>query len=268
MKAFLELISLLVLIAAGITFVAGSLNQLFDWNLALQIGGSTIPLPEDFVGVVAVAIALALLSGLCFLLADLKRPLRFLGQYRMASLGGLAVAIALLIIGAPRVLPNLFLELAVQGNDSAKAQAMLEQRSYPPAVLSELTYWSLKHEDYALTEMMFEQGADINHRRGEFESTLLHDAVNFFAPAATDFLLDRGIDPNAQDTLGRTALHVLITYRANHMVGMAEPEILSLAKSLVAAGADATLTDESDQTAIALADSKGYDTVVQFLRTP
>ncbi|MGB3492813.1 MAG: ankyrin repeat domain-containing protein [Elainellaceae cyanobacterium] len=266
MQAFFELMSLLILVAAGLTLIAGGLNALFDWNLALKIGGSQIPLPEDFTSVVFVALGLVVCSGLFFLLADLKRPFRFLKQHRRSALAGLGVGVAIAIIAVPRALPNFFLELAVQSGDSEKAEAMLEQRDYPVEVLDDLTYWALKNEDYDVAQLMFDQGADINHRRGEFESTLLHDATTFFAPTATDFLLEQGVDVNAQDDLGRTALHVLMTYRANNVEGADEAQILTLTEKLLAAGADATVASQAGETAATLAENNGYEQVVQLLQ--
>lgn len=266
MQAFFELMSLLILIAAGLTLIAGGLNAIFDWNLALKIGGSQIPLPEDFIGVVFVTLGLVFCSGLFFLLADFKRPIRFLNQHRRSALVLLGVGVAIAIIAVPRALPNFFLELAVQGGDSEKAEAMLEQRKYPVEVLDNLTYWALKNEDYEVAQLMFDQGADINHRREEFGSTLLHDAVTFFAATATDFLLEQGIDVDAQDDLGRAALHMLMTYRANNVAEADEAQILAMTEKLLAAGADANVASQAGETAVTLAESNGYDQVVQLLQ--
>lgn len=41
------------------------------------------------------------------------------------------------------VMPHWFLEGAIQAGDSAKSQALLEERDYPPGVLNPLLYWGL-----------------------------------------------------------------------------------------------------------------------------
>ncbi|NJN72599.1 MAG: hypothetical protein HC799_07180 [Limnothrix sp. RL_2_0] len=143
---------------------------------------------------------------------------------------------------------------------------MLAKRDYPDEVLNDLTYWSLINEDYGLTETMFEQGADINHRRGEFNTTLLHNAMLYFPATATDFLLEKQIDLDAQDDLGRTAFHHLISYRENNIEGATEADILAIAEKLITAGADSDIADQNDQTALTLAETKGYDSIVQLLQ--
>lgn len=268
MQAFLELMGVLILIAAGLTFIAGSLNALFGWDLALKIGGSTIPLPDDFTGVVAGAVILLLLGGLCFLLANLQRSFAFLRRRRRSAFALVVVTVAVLVIGLSQLFPDLSLELAVQEGNSAAAQAMLQERQYPPSVLSDLTYWSLQNQDYVLTQMLFDQGADIHHRRGEFNSTLLHDAATFFDPSATDFLLEKGIDVNAQDSRGRTALHLLITYRGSGAEKLDQSQLLAMVKGLVAAGADSNLADQAGETPLTLAKAKGYDAMIQVLQQP
>ncbi|MBE9030362.1 ankyrin repeat domain-containing protein [filamentous cyanobacterium LEGE 11480] len=266
MKAFVQLMGLLTLIAAGMTLITGSLNAIFDWDLGLKIGGSSIPLPPDFFSVVAVALLLVIIGGLFFLIADAKRVFRFIRRYRWRVLIGLATTIAVLVIGFPYAMPNLSLELAVQEGDSAKAQAMLDQRQYPTAVLNDLTYWSLKNQDFILTKKMLDRGADINHRRGEFKSTLLDAAVHFFDPSATEFLIQQGIDLNAQDSLGRTALHTLITYRRTNVTGADEAQILALVKQLVTAGANPKIENQAGKTPLQLAQDMQYNTIVEFLK--
>ncbi|NJN72598.1 MAG: hypothetical protein HC799_07175 [Limnothrix sp. RL_2_0] len=120
MQAFLDLIAILLVFAAALTFVSGSLNALFGWNLGLRIGGSSIPLPEDFVSVVAIAIALIILSGFFFVVADFKRAGRFIKKYKWFVLSGLAVTVAIAAIATAQFAPNLALELAVQGATQKK----------------------------------------------------------------------------------------------------------------------------------------------------
>ncbi|MEO1591111.1 MAG: hypothetical protein AAFU71_07445 [Cyanobacteria bacterium J06632_22] len=265
MPAFLQLMGVLIVLAAGMTLIAGSLNTLFDWNLALKIGGSAIDLPTDFTEVVIVSILLALLGGLFYGLGNIDRVFDWVRRYRWRVLIGLAATVALVIIGTPALFPNLSLELAIQGGNSAKAQALLQKRNYPPDVLNDLLYWSLMEEDPIVTQLMLDQGANINHRRGEFNSTLLHNAVLFMPASATEFLLVHGIDVNAMDTYNRNALHELLKHRANNTADD-EAEILFLTQQLVSAGIDITATNTFDETPLTLAQAQGYDTVIAYLQ--
>ncbi len=155
------------------------------------------------------AIALAILGAIFYALGNLKRTWALLRRYRWFMLIGLALTTALIIIGIPMAMPNLMLEIAVQDGNSAKAQSLLQKRDYPDEVLNDLLYWSLKSDDQTVTQMMIDQGADIHQRQGEFNATLLHNAVAFMPASATDVLLEKGIDVNAQDDHQRNALHSL-----------------------------------------------------------
>lgn len=265
MKDILRFISQIFLIFAGLFIVTGTLNTLFGWSLEFKVHNSRSPLPENWSDTISSTTAMLLFSGLFLLLADMKRVLQFLNRHRRPVFVLLGVGVAIAAISLQRFLPILFLEFAVQGGDSEKAQAMLERRDYPVDVLEHLTYSALDNGDYEVARMMFEQGADVNHRRGEFDLTLLHSAVLFFAPEATDFLIDQGIEVNAQDSLGQTALYVLISSRAEH-TNADEAEILAMAESLLAAGADPNLPSERGETAITVAERDGNESLVQLLQ--
>lgn len=266
MKELLKLMSLLITISAALTLGAGSLNAIFGWDLGLRIGGSSIPLPDDFFSIVAIAILLLIIAGLFYAIADIKRIWRFVNRYRWRVFGSIVAVTAILVIGVPRAFPEFFLEIAVQEGQSAQATDMLEQRDYPPEFLNSLTYWSLKNTDFPLTEKLLAKGADLNHRRAS-ESTLLHAAVAHFPASSIEFLIRQTIDLNAQNQSGDTALHALILYRAVQGEDTSEATILSLVKQLVEAGADPTIANNRQKTPLDYAKSSQYSTVVEYLQT-
>ncbi len=260
MQAFLNLMSLSLFFVAILILITGSLNAIFGWSLGIKVGASSMPLPDEFGTVVILAIVIALIGGFFYIIGNLKQTGAFLKKYRWYVFSGLVVAIAAGVIGLANFLPNLSLELAVQGGNEQK-------HDYPADVLNNLTYWSLKNEDFELTKKMLAEGADLQHQRGEFRTTLLHEAVAYFPPTATDFLIEQNIDVNAQDDFQMTALHRLLSYREGNLEGTDEAEILAIAKSLVAAGADLTLKSEFDKTPIEIAKDKNYTTIVTFFES-
>ena len=140
MRDIFKLIGQIFLIFAVLFLVAGTLNTLFDWSLEFRTFGSRSPLPENWADTMSSTIAMLLFGGLFFLLADMKRVLQLLKRHRRWALALLGVAVAIAAISLQRFLPILFLEFAVQGGESEKAQATLERREYPVEVLEQLTY--------------------------------------------------------------------------------------------------------------------------------
>ncbi|MEM1291672.1 MAG: hypothetical protein AAGH67_09375 [Cyanobacteria bacterium P01_H01_bin.162] len=265
MQAFFQLLSVITWYVAGLVFVAGSLNALFDLNLGLKAAGaSTDALPSDFSTIVILTIFTLLLGAVFYVLGNFRQVLRVMRRYRWPLLGGLALITALTVGGVSLAMPNLMLEMAVQGGDSAKAQSLLQKRDYSEETLNYVLYWAVESEDYVVSEMMLEQGADINHRRGEGDNTLLNYAVMYFPASSTDFLLTQGIDVNVVDEFGTNALHDLLNYRENN-VTTDEAEILALAQQLVDAEIDTELTNTFGDTPLSIAQDQGYETVAAYL---
>ena len=265
MQAFFQLLSVITWYVAGLVFVAGSLNALFDLNLGLKASGaSTDALPSDFSTIVILTI-LTLLMGLVFyVLGDFRQVLQFTRRYRRPLLGGLVLITALTVGGVSLAIPNLMLEIAVQDGNSAKAQSLLQKRDYSEDTLNYTLYWAVESEDYVVSEMMLEQGADINHRRGEGSNTLLNYAVMYFPASSTDFLLTHGIDVNVVDEFDTNALHDLLNYRESN-VTTDEAEILALVQQLVNAGIEIDITSSLNETPLSIAQKQGYETVAAYL---
>ena len=87
-----------------------------------------------------------------------------------------------------------------------------------------------------------EQGFDVL-TRSEHGSTLLHDTASSASPDLIDFLLSRGIDPNARRSNGSTALH---------LVAGLNPDPAATER-LLAAGSDLSAREERGFTALHLA---------------
>ncbi len=265
MQAFLQLSGLITWYITGTIFIIGGLNALFGWNLALKSYGSSIDIPSDFTEVVIITVVLAVLGSILSGLGHIDRVLDWIRSHRWTVLIGLAAVALLTTVGLSKVLPNLTLEFAIQGGNSAKAQALLQKHDYSLEVLDNLIYWSLMEEDPIVSQMMLDQGADINHRRGEHNSTLLHSAVLFMPVSATEFLLANNIDVNMKNTFDFNALHSLLKYRADNMTAD-EAEILLLTQQLVTAGIDTTPATSLDETPLDIAQDQGYETVVAYLK--
>ncbi|MEO0756921.1 MAG: ankyrin repeat domain-containing protein [Cyanobacteria bacterium J06648_16] len=264
MQAFFQLCASIAWTLAAMFLVGGSLNVLFDLDLAFKVVGSAEALPTDFAGVFGLT-ALALLIGAgCYAIGNAQLLLKLARRHRWPLLGGVVLVTAAIAVWIASALPELRLEMALTGGNSTQAQTLLQKHEYSGEVLNEMLYWSLKSEDFASTEMMLAQGADINHRRGEFDSTLLHSAVLFFPISATRFLIDNGIDVNAKDAFDRNALHDLLTSRARNLES-SEAEILSLTQQLTNAGTDTEAVNSFGKTPLTIAQEQDYETVVAHL---
>lgn len=73
--------------------------------------------------------------------------------------------------------------------------------------VNDLLFVSISHQWLDLAELMLERGANINVRRPNGETPLVA-ASRHASGKVVRFLLDRGADPLAKDTAGRSALHI------------------------------------------------------------
>jgi ankyrin repeat protein len=94
---------------------------------------------------------------------------------------------------------------------------------------------------------------EIRNLAGE---TPLHTAVGAASTSATRLLLDLGSDPNAQNALGRTALHIALCREPN-------PAIL---RELLSAGADLQSRDLEGKTPRDVCESFEYHMLYALLK--
>lgn len=86
------------------------------------------------------------------------------------------------------------------------------------------------------------------------------NAVSATRLARVRQLLTLGVDPNAADPWGRTALHLAVRYAYN-----VEGDALAIVQALLAAGADLHAADQEGFTALKHAAVYGYPELLRFL---
>ena len=130
-----------------------------------------------------------------------------------------------------------------EGNYHQTIEHALEphQRSGPPAG--------------ELARVVLDGGFDVNAIREDQGRTLLHGAANRGTIKAVEWLLANGADPNVEDSVGRTPLHVAAV--RNTTTGVVS--------RLVAAGADRNCVDDDGMTASDYAVAKKRVKVASFL---
>jgi len=104
-------------------------------------------------------------------------------------------------------------------------------------------------------DLLVSRGANVNARTDK-EETVLHLLIQWGrGPDQVKFVLSRGVDINAADACGWTALHRAVLYNL--------PEIVKL---LIAKGADVNLKDSDGRTPLWLAKEGGHTEIVELLK--
>lgn len=253
--------ALLTAVVSGLTLVAGLLNNLFDWDLGLAIGGFDIGLPQDFSVTVALAVALLLVAGFFELVGNFKKarakirthPLRFT-LLLLVMIGVSAGGLYSLAGGA--------LGTAVEKGDSEKVRALLSEKEYSPSVLGDYLYQTLKRGDLTTSQLLLDGGADPNRVSGEFQTPLLAGACIYFPPESVFWLLENGADPNLKDSMGRTPAFNLLQYRSSHFPNVAEQ--VDILERLKDAGANFDLKANGGKSARTLGKEKSSEEIKAF----
>jgi ankyrin repeat protein len=116
-------------------------------------------------------------------------------------------------------------------------------------------HWAARGNNRRIFDLLVSRGANVNARTDKKE-TVLHLLIQWGRkPDQVGFVLDRGVDINAADACGWTALHRAVLYN--------RPEIVEL---LIAEGADVNLKDGDGRTALFLSKERGYTEIVKLLR--
>jgi ankyrin repeat protein len=111
--------------------------------------------------------------------------------------------------------------------------------------------------------LLLKYGAQINSTN-VYNQTPLMLAVKYGFYQATETLLQQKADPNIQDIQGNTALHDACDYQ----IGYQDKYILreNIIKLLLQYGADPSIKNNKDQTALDRAQSNGYTHLVKLMR--
>lgn len=118
---------------------------------------------------------------------------------------------------------------------------------------------SVGEGNYRMAEFLLLHGASVDVKDISGDNVLIYYASNYSAMAdgkLVDFLVLKGIDINAQNNLGKTAL-MMAAKRGND----------KLVKYLCEKGADVDIKDKNDMTALMWAASHEDDQIVEYLRS-
>lgn len=124
-------------------------------------------------------------------------------------------------------------EAGLLGDGKPAPPAQMEKEAYGRVLLLAAGHGSVE----LLARLLGARG-DINLNEKYDGRTLLHAAAAALHAANSNHLLERGLDPNAQDNLGRTPLHLVV----------ARPQGDVLARLLLSRGAQIDIGDEQGMT--------------------
>ncbi|MEM8859165.1 MAG: ankyrin repeat domain-containing protein [Chloroflexota bacterium] len=266
-RLIFELINRMLLFVAALVFVSGSINSIFGTNLGVKIGAERIELPQEFIGVVAITIALLLLSAVLSFFLNIRLIINWFkaspGKASAITLGSLTAVIAGITFGVLQFVGGP-LPIAVSNGNVDRVESILADGGIDQTMLDEQLYQAVANADYEIAELLLDYGADINHKFGEFETPLLHAAVLWYDVAAAEFLLQQGASPNDTDNLGRTALIQAVQYRSGYTEAEAN-EALEIVAALMQAGADPLIAADNGDTPQSIAEERNHDLIVARL---
>ncbi|MEM9092016.1 MAG: ankyrin repeat domain-containing protein [Cyanobacteria bacterium P01_F01_bin.53] len=264
MKKIMEWFGLIIAANAVFIFVVGIVNILFELDLAVE----DIALPYDFGELAMMCGALLVVGGLFWLFGNLGRLFKGMGKHPVKSIAITAPLIAALVIFGNYGLTFAMggpVQRAVEMGNTQQLEKLLTTNTYRPDELNEPLYFALKQSNYDMAQALVTAGADVDYiDDDEFASPLLLSSVFHWEKEAITFLLDQGANANAQDNLGRTALIVATTYRAN---SFSTDDAVSVLEQLHSAGADASITTNDGKTALDIATANKNQPLLDQLAT-
>ena len=266
MKSFFSLIAYCLLGAAALTAVASVLNHFLGWQLGLAIGGFDVGLLPDLGSNLVLAFTLVLLAGIFELMSKPKEALEWVKTHRAITATILIVSLGIIFLGVMNLTGGP-LGFAVEAGDTEKVRDVLADKRYPAQELNPHLYQALKNGRIEMAKLLYEAGADINHKSGEFNTPLLSSAVIWFPREAVQQLLDWKPDPNATDTMGRTPAILLLLYRSNNFSQESEGDRLALVQKLGEIGADFSLAGRDGETAVTIATSKKQTQLLEYFNS-
>ncbi len=267
MKAMFSLISSGLLVAAILTFLGGACNCLFGWQLALGTRGSaSVPLPDDWVSVLASSFLLALLAGFSWALGNPQELLQKIRRHPGATAALLLLAAAS-IYGGYYSLSGGALGSAIRRNDTARIAEIVKSGTCPAEQVDSLLWQALKLGQIEAARAMLENGANVHRLNPDQGTSLLADGVVYFPKASVLLLLEKGADPSQPDKFGQTPTMRLICYRMPNFPQQGEPEMVELLRALAKAGGDMKTVGISKETPLQAAEARGQKQVAEFLQS-
>lgn len=95
----------------------------------------------------------------------------------------------------------------------------------------------------AIARKILAAGAVVGDRGGAFVETALHGAAEAGAAEVVELLLERGAEPNAENSRGQTPLHLVCLGRRTPMLADGEQRAIKVMRLLLKAGADPNIRE-------------------------
>lgn len=263
-QVVLRLFGFAVLLSA----VLGFLNRATGWNLALGIGGFTIPAPPD-----------AFFAGVLLVLGAGVTAFSFFLESEASKKPKVWVGLALaLVLGLPAL--GMLLERlsfrdtahwAAAHGDRETLEAELLASSSPKEQANRVLFEAVFHDQVEVVKWLLEEGgANPNATRAKDlgegrETPILSWAAWYASPEVTELFLARGADPNRSDTFGFTPLMMAAAYRKVD-TPKAREATLRVVSALLAKGADPRQETKLKQSAESLAKQYARPKILALLK--
>ena len=266
MKSILSAISSGLLLAALLTFIGGACNCLFGWQLALgSRGGAGVPLPDDWISVIACTALLALLGALSWAAGNPRELLQRVRRHPLAT-ASLVIAIAGSIYAGYYSLSGGALGAAIARNDVVKIGDIVKSGKVKTEQVDKLLWQALKAGQVEAARAMLQNGANIERQNPDQGATLLADGVVFFPKASVLLLLELGANASHKDKYGQTPAMRMICYRLPNFPQEGEAGMVELLKALAAVEGDLKSPGISNEAPIQAAETRGQKQVVELLK--
>lgn len=267
MKSVFSAISSGLFMAALVTFLGGACNCLFGWHLALGTrGGNSVPLPNDWISLLACTALLALLGGLCWAVGNPGELVQKVRRHPLATAASL-LALAASVYGGYYNLSGGALGSAISRNDTARIAEIVKSGKVKAEQVDKLLWQALKNGQTEAARAMLRNGANIDRLNPDQGTSLLGDGVVFFPKASVLLLLELGADPGHKDKFGQTPAMRLICYRLPNFPQEGEAGMVELLKALAAAGGDMESPGISKETPLQAAETRGQKQVAELLKS-
>ncbi len=167
LKSFVMLVAWATVPAMLIGGIGAVLSDLYDWDLALGIGGSSIEIPQDrYVGVVMLGFALALAVVLKFggVVVDFVRshklPFAVLGGLVLVGLIAFGGRLVEALDGGPAV------SAAMKG-ETERVREMFELGEVDPADHGAMICWAAQNGDVDMLNLLLAEGVSPDSPRDD-----------------------------------------------------------------------------------------------------